>query len=227
MLFVSWQSDHFCSRYSRFHFWPCKFKVKVMAKVKSNGHIWGLRVQLICLLFVSWQSDHFWPRYSEFRIWPWKFKVKVMAKVKSDGHIWGLGSTVHLLSMERADWPKLHDMFKAWDAKARQREFPVGFPVRVCDWNLFLITIFLNIVARIESLCMIKAKHVLLVSGLGFSRPKPVFPVQNGINWDKPVFPSFSHPKLGKTVQNWEKLWRTIFQEGKSCLNGSKLNKVV
>ena len=34
--------------------------------------------------------------------------------------------------------------------------------------------------------------------GLGFSRPKPVFPVQNGINCDKPVFPSFSHPKLGK-----------------------------
>ena len=36
-------------------------------------------------------------------------------------------------------------------------------------------------------------------AGLGFSRPKPVFPVQNGINWDKPVFP----------VQNWEKLSKT------------------
>ena len=36
-------------------------------------------------------------------------------------------------------------------------------------------------------------------TGLGFSRPKPVFPVQNGINWDKPVFP----------VQNWEKLSKT------------------
>ena len=43
-------------------------------------------------------------------------------------------------------------------------------------------------------------------TGLGFSRPKPVFPVQNGINWDKPVFPSFSRPKLGKTVQNCPKL---------------------
>ena len=52
--------------------------------------------------------------------------------------------------------------------------------------------------------------------GLGFSRPKPVFPVRNGINWDKPVFPSFSRPKLGKTVQNWEKLCSTIFQAGKS-----------
>ena len=46
-----------------------------------------------------------------------------------------------------------------------------------------------------------------LGTGLGFSRPKPVFAVQNGINWDKPVFPSFSRPKLGKTVQIWEKLY--------------------
>ena len=41
--------------------------------------------------------------------------------------IWGLtdellvisllsGVTTHLLSIERADWPKLHDMFKARDA---------------------------------------------------------------------------------------------------------------
>ena len=52
---------------------------------------------------------------------------------------------------------------------------------------------------------------------LGFSRLKPVFPVQNGINWDKPVFPSLSHPKLGKSVQNWEKLCRTTFTTSKSC----------
>ena len=67
-------------------------KVKVMVKVKPDGHIWGLGVQSICLLFVSWQSDHFWLRYSQFYIWPWKFKVKVMAKVKPDGHIWALES---------------------------------------------------------------------------------------------------------------------------------------
>ena len=42
LLFVSWQSDHFWLRYSKFHIWPWKFKVKVMAKVKSDGHIWGL-----------------------------------------------------------------------------------------------------------------------------------------------------------------------------------------
>ena len=69
--------------------------------------------------------------------------------------------TTHLLSIERADWPKPHDMFKARDAKAWQREFPVGSPV--CGSNLLLINIFLDIVARIESRCVIKAKHVLLV----------------------------------------------------------------
>ena len=42
LLFVSWQSDHFWLRYSKSHIWPWKFKVKVMAKVKPNGHIWGL-----------------------------------------------------------------------------------------------------------------------------------------------------------------------------------------
>ena len=90
LLFVSWQSDHFWLRYRKLHIWPCKFKVKVKAKIKPDGHIWDLGVQSICLLFVSWQSDHFWLRYSKLYIWTWKFKVKVMAKVKPDGHIWAL-----------------------------------------------------------------------------------------------------------------------------------------
>ena len=42
LLFVSWQSDHFWLRYSKFHIWPWKFKVKVKAKVKSDGYIWAL-----------------------------------------------------------------------------------------------------------------------------------------------------------------------------------------
>ena len=64
--------------------------------------------------------------------------------------------TTHLLSIERADWPKLHYMFKARDAKAWQREFPVW----VCASNLLLIDIFLDIVARIKMRCVIKAKHI-------------------------------------------------------------------
>ena len=42
LLFVLWQSNHVCLRYSKFYIWPWKFKVKVMAKVKSDGHIWAL-----------------------------------------------------------------------------------------------------------------------------------------------------------------------------------------
>ena len=71
--------------------------------------------------------------------------------------------TTHLFFIERADWPKVHDMFKARDAIAWQREFPVGFPLRVCASNLIFINIFLDIVARMESRCVIEAKHVLLV----------------------------------------------------------------
>ena len=36
MLFVSWQSDHFWLRYSKFHIWPWKFKVKVTTKIGQN-----------------------------------------------------------------------------------------------------------------------------------------------------------------------------------------------
>ena len=70
---------------------------------------------------------------------------------------------MHLLSIERADWPKLHNMFKARDANVWQREFPVGFPVEVSALNSIFINIFHDVVARIESRCVIKAKHVLLV----------------------------------------------------------------
>ena len=52
LLFVSWQSDHFWLRYSKFHIWPWKFKVKVMAKVTTDGHIWGLEFnRYVCFSF--------------------------------------------------------------------------------------------------------------------------------------------------------------------------------
>ena len=51
-LTFSWQSNHFWQRYSKFHIWPWKFKVKVMPKVKPNGHIWGLENnRYVCFLF--------------------------------------------------------------------------------------------------------------------------------------------------------------------------------
>ena len=50
--FFSWQSDQFWLRYSKFYIWPWKFKVKVMAKVKHNGHIWALEFnQYVCFWF--------------------------------------------------------------------------------------------------------------------------------------------------------------------------------
>ena len=52
LLFVSWQSDHFWLRYSKFYIWPWKLKVKVMAKVKPDGHIWALEFNLyVCFSF--------------------------------------------------------------------------------------------------------------------------------------------------------------------------------
>ena len=52
LLFVPWQSDHFWLRYRKFYIWPWKFKVKVMAKVKPNGHIWALEFnRYVCFSF--------------------------------------------------------------------------------------------------------------------------------------------------------------------------------
>ena len=70
--------------------------------------------------------------------------------------------TTHLLSIERADWPKLHDMFKARDVNVWQREFPAGLPVEVSALNSTFINIFHDVVALIESKCVIKAKHVYI-----------------------------------------------------------------
>ena len=52
LLFVSWQSDHFWLGYRKFHIWPWKFKVKVMVKVKPDGHIWALDFnRYVCFSF--------------------------------------------------------------------------------------------------------------------------------------------------------------------------------
>ena len=70
---------------------------------------------------------------------------------------------MHLLSIERTDWPKLHDMFKACENNTWQCEFHAGVPVEVCALNLLSINIFHDVVPHTESRCVIKAKHVWLV----------------------------------------------------------------
>ena len=77
LFFVSWQLDRFFMRFSLFDSWPWKLKVNAMAKVKPDGHIWGL-VFIRCVWFLfRGHRDHFWPRYHKFHIW---FKVNVTTK---------------------------------------------------------------------------------------------------------------------------------------------------
>ena len=63
--------------------------------------------------------------------------------------------TLHLLSIEHADWSKLQNLFKASDATTRQHQFlasPCAF---------YSATFIHDGVTRIESRCVIKAKHDL------------------------------------------------------------------
>ena len=73
---------------------------------------------------------------------------------------WIISITTHLISFERADWPKLHDVFKVRDVQASQRNFSTWFPIKVCTLNLLFINVFRDAIVHIERRCVIKAKHV-------------------------------------------------------------------
>ena len=61
LLLVSWQTDHFWLRYSKFYIWPWKFKVKVTAKVKTDDHIWALEFnRYVCFSFRSNRAIFGW-----------------------------------------------------------------------------------------------------------------------------------------------------------------------
>ena len=61
LLFVSWQSDHFWLRYSKVHILPWKIQVKVMVKVKPDGHIWALEFNwYVCFLFCGNRTIFGW-----------------------------------------------------------------------------------------------------------------------------------------------------------------------
>ena len=51
---------------------------------------------------------------------------------------------------------------------------------------------------------------LLLITGLGFFRPKPVSSGQNGKNWIKPVLSSFFRPKPTKTGRNQGSTLRVV-----------------
>ena len=82
----TWPSDHFWLRYSKFHIWPWKFKVKVMSKVKPDGHIWGLKFnRYVCFSFHGNRIIFGWDTANS----TFNLENSVMAKVKLNVHIWG------------------------------------------------------------------------------------------------------------------------------------------
>ena len=98
--------------------------IKVMAKVKPIGHIWGLEFKSICLLFVSWQSGQFWLRYIKIHISSWKFRVKVMSKVKPNGDIWGIEINWYVCFSFRGnrtifDWDIANSTFDLENSRSR------------------------------------------------------------------------------------------------------------
>ena len=68
LLFFSCQPDHFWLRYSKFHIWPWKYKVKVIAKVKPNGHIEALSsIDMFAFPMVTFDAQSFIDLFS-FRL---------------------------------------------------------------------------------------------------------------------------------------------------------------
>ena len=79
-------------RYSKFHIWPWKFKVKVLAKVKPDGHIW-------CLKF-NW---YIWFSFGE--------NQTIFG--------WDIATSIYDLENSRSrSWPRSNPMvtFEAWSS---------------------------------------------------------------------------------------------------------------
>ena len=80
LLLLSWQSDYFWLRYSKFHIWPWKFKVKATTKVKSDGQIWGLDITRVA----PWGPDRRKWLFSEVRGGIWTPHSPVLIKISAD-----------------------------------------------------------------------------------------------------------------------------------------------
>ena len=79
LLLFSRHLDNFWLRCRKFHIWSWKFKVKVMAKVKPDGHISGLAFNwYVCLSFCGNRTTFGWDignsifdlENSRSRLWP-------------------------------------------------------------------------------------------------------------------------------------------------------------
>ena len=125
LLFILWQSDHFGLRYSQFHVWPWKFKVKVMAKVKLDGHIWGpeLNRYVFFLLLGNWTifgldiaNYIFDLEKSRSRSWPRSnlmFKRYVCFLFRGNWIIFGWDIANSMFDLENSrskSWPRSNSM---------------------------------------------------------------------------------------------------------------------
>ena len=116
LLFVSWQSDHFWLRYRKFHIWPWKFKVKVMAKVKPDGHIWALEFnRYVCFSFRGNRTTFGWDiANSIFDLEKSRSRSRRKStKIRGNPTIfgWDIANSIFDLENSRSrSWPRSHPM---------------------------------------------------------------------------------------------------------------------
>ena len=119
LLFVPWQSDHFWLRYSKFHIWPWKFKVKVMAKVKPDGHIWALEFnRCVCFSFRGNRTTFGWDiANSIFNLEKSRSRSRRKSRPKSNQVIYRSGPTIV---------PKMKEIQKVVQKLSRGQEAAAG-----------------------------------------------------------------------------------------------------
>ena len=106
--------------------------------------LFGYRVYtaLTLKVFTGTEQDY---RLNDMRGFHWSGPFQI-SEAQPYWYHWRFGIHVYFFNhapvFYQARWLKQHDIFTARDAKAWQREFPVGFPVRACASNLLLINIF-------------------------------------------------------------------------------------
>ena len=83
-------------------------KVNIMARVKMDGHIWGLAF--------NWRVCFSFQDNRKLNVWLWNF----MAKIQVDGHIWSLTFNLYVLklSVQYDFTPNKSPDLRSWDVKS-------------------------------------------------------------------------------------------------------------
>ena len=109
----TWPSNHFWLRYSKFHSWPWKFKVKVMAKVKPDGDIWGLKFNLYVCFSLRGNRTIFGKVTPNGRIWGLEFNRYVCFSFRGIQTIFGRDIANSMFDLENSrsrSWPRSNPM---------------------------------------------------------------------------------------------------------------------